>query len=86
MQAKGSYGADAVLAATAARGLGGAGGKLRLLTHCNTGSLATAGFGTALGVIRELHRRGLLEHAYCTETRPYNQGTCGTRGFPHIRV
>ena len=50
------------------------GGKLRVLTHCNTGSLATAGWGTALGVIRTLHERGLLEHAYCTETRPYNQG------------
>lgn len=48
--------------------------KLRVLTHCNTGSLATAGFGTALGVIRALHEQGKLEHAFCTETRPYNQG------------
>ncbi|XP_052866864.1 methylthioribose-1-phosphate isomerase [Anopheles cruzii] len=47
---------------------------LKLLTHCNTGSLATAGYGTALGVIRSVHERGLLEHVYCTETRPYNQG------------
>ena len=38
------------------------------------GSLATAGFGTALGVIRALHEQGKLEHAFCTETRPYNQG------------
>ncbi|TRY78460.1 hypothetical protein TCAL_11230, partial [Tigriopus californicus] len=45
-----------------------------VLTHCNTGSLATAGFGTALGVIRTLHELGKLERAYCTETRPYNQG------------
>jgi len=44
------------------------------LTHCNTGSLATAGYGTALGVIRSLFGKSLLEHAYCTETRPYNQG------------
>lgn len=37
-------------------------------------SLATAGYGTALGVIRSLHAKGNLNHAYCTETRPYNQG------------
>nr|CAG4644900.1 EOG090X08IP [Leptodora kindtii] len=49
--------------------------KLRVLTHCNTGSLATAGYGTALGVIRKLQEKGLLEHVYCTETRPYNQGS-----------
>uniref|UniRef100_A0A8C6Y424 Methylthioribose-1-phosphate isomerase n=1 Tax=Naja naja TaxID=35670 RepID=A0A8C6Y424_NAJNA len=48
--------------------------KVRVLTHCNTGSLATAGYGTALGIIRSLHARGCLEHVYCTETRPYNQG------------
>eukprot|EP01102_Stenamoeba_stenopodia_P003740 TRINITY_DN13895_c0_g1_i1.p1 TRINITY_DN13895_c0_g1~~TRINITY_DN13895_c0_g1_i1.p1 ORF type:complete len:393 (+),score=116.24 TRINITY_DN13895_c0_g1_i1:76-1179(+) len=47
---------------------------LNVLTHCNTGSLATAGYGTALGVIRSLFGKNLLEHAYCTETRPYNQG------------
>lgn len=45
-----------------------------ILTHCNTGSLATAGYGTALGVIRWLNENLLLHHAYCTETRPYNQG------------
>ncbi|GBG77364.1 hypothetical protein CBR_g23696 [Chara braunii] len=49
--------------------------KFRILTHCNTGSLATAGYGTALGVIRSLHRMGKLEAAICTETRPYNQGS-----------
>ncbi|KMQ98283.1 methylthioribose-1-phosphate isomerase-like protein [Lasius niger] len=49
-------------------------GFTRILTHCNTGSLATAGYGTALGVIRSLHELGKLEHVYCTETRPYNQG------------
>ncbi|KAK9401121.1 methylthioribose-1-phosphate isomerase [Crotalus adamanteus] len=48
--------------------------KVRVLTHCNTGSLATAGYGTALGIIRSLHGMGRLEHVYCTETRPYNQG------------
>ena len=48
--------------------------SVRVLTHCNTGSLATAGYGTALGVIRSLHLQKNLDHAYCTETRPYNQG------------
>jgi methylthioribose-1-phosphate isomerase len=37
--------------------------------------LATAGYGTALGVIRSLHANGSLKHAFCTETRPYNQGS-----------
>ncbi|XP_029413259.1 methylthioribose-1-phosphate isomerase isoform X2 [Nannospalax galili] len=50
------------------------GGKVTVLTHCNTGALATAGYGTALGVIRSLHKMGHLEHVFCTETRPYNQG------------
>lgn len=45
-----------------------------VLTHCNTGSLATGGYGTALGVVRSLHTMGMLDHVYCTETRPYNQG------------
>uniref|UniRef100_A0A0D6R072 Methylthioribose-1-phosphate isomerase n=1 Tax=Araucaria cunninghamii TaxID=56994 RepID=A0A0D6R072_ARACU len=49
--------------------------NLNVLTHCNTGSLATAGYGTALGVIRALHKEGLLGTAFCTETRPYNQGS-----------
>jgi 5-methylthioribose kinase len=77
-RAIGEHGARALLDAVGARKSGergGAGGKpVRVLTHCNTGSLATAGFGTALGVIRALHEQGRLEHAYCTETRPYNQG------------
>ena len=46
-----------------------------VLTHCNTGSLATAGYGTALGVVRSLQASKRLEHVYCTETRPYNQGS-----------
>ncbi|KAL1959257.1 hypothetical protein VTO42DRAFT_2444 [Malbranchea cinnamomea] len=50
------------------------GRRVSVLTHCNTGGLATAEFGTALGIIRQLHAQGHLEHAYCTETRPYNQG------------
>ncbi|MFJ8207669.1 S-methyl-5-thioribose-1-phosphate isomerase [Streptomyces sp. NPDC096033] len=47
---------------------------LRVLTHCNTGALATAGWGTALGVIRELHARERLETVYADETRPLLQG------------
>ncbi|KAI9469983.1 MAG: S-methyl-5-thioribose-1-phosphate isomerase [Benjaminiella poitrasii] len=49
--------------------------EICVLTHCNTGSLATAGWGTALGIIRDLHATHKLQHAYCTETRPYNQGS-----------
>ncbi|KAM3555108.1 hypothetical protein MY1884_005766 [Beauveria asiatica] len=49
--------------------------QVSVLTHCNTGSLATSGHGTALGIIRTLHSKGLLQHAFCTETRPYNQGS-----------
>lgn len=48
---------------------------IKVLTHCNTGSLATASYGTALGIIRSLHSTSSLSHAYCTETRPYNQGS-----------
>jgi len=60
--------------ATALRALRADGGGVRVLTHCNTGSLATAGYGTALGCVRALREAGALAHAYCTETRPYNQG------------
>ncbi|KAI1134078.1 methylthioribose-1-phosphate isomerase [Hypoxylon sp. FL0543] len=49
--------------------------KVSVLTHCNTGSLATSGHGTALGIVRSLHSGGHLHHAFCTETRPYNQGS-----------
>jgi len=45
-----------------------------LLTHCNTGSLATAGYGTALGVITEAHRQGKRLLVYACETRPLLQG------------
>ncbi|KAI8918982.1 hypothetical protein DFJ77DRAFT_546482 [Powellomyces hirtus] len=51
------------------------GDMVQVLTHCNTGSLATAGWGTALGIIRDLHTHTKLSHAFCTETRPYNQGS-----------
>ena len=45
-----------------------------LLTHCNTGGLATAGIGTALGVIRRAHEQGKRLHVYADETRPLLQG------------
>jgi methylthioribose-1-phosphate isomerase len=48
--------------------------KLRLLTHCNAGALATAGYGTALGVVRSAWRDGRLERLYADETRPRLQG------------
>ncbi|KAB1935306.1 adenine phosphoribosyltransferase [Micromonospora sp. ALFpr18c] len=47
---------------------------LRLLTHCNTGRLATAAVGTALGVILELARRGRVADVLVNETRPLLQG------------
>lgn len=46
----------------------------RILTHCNAGALATADYGTALGVIRAAHDAGKRIHVYADETRPYLQG------------
>jgi len=48
---------------------------LPVANHVLHRSLATAGYGTALGVIRSLHSSNCLDQAYCTETRPYNQGS-----------
>jgi len=45
-----------------------------ILTHCNAGALATAGFGTALGVIRAAFNEGKKIHVYADETRPFLQG------------
>jgi len=47
---------------------------LRMLTHCNTGRLATTAFGTALGAIRVLAERGAIESVLVDETRPLLQG------------
>ena len=66
-RAIGSHGANKILEIVGRR-------KIKVLTICNTGSLATAGYGTALGVVRSLHEMGLLEQVYACETRPYNQG------------
>ena len=46
----------------------------RILTHCNAGALATAGYGTALGVIRTAHAQGKRIRVYACETRPRLQG------------
>ncbi|MBO1435734.1 S-methyl-5-thioribose-1-phosphate isomerase [Meiothermus sp. CFH 77666] len=48
--------------------------KGQVLTHCNTGPLATGGYGTALGAIIEAHRQGRVSHVWVDETRPYLQG------------
>ncbi|MFW5451902.1 MAG: S-methyl-5-thioribose-1-phosphate isomerase [Methylophagaceae bacterium] len=45
-----------------------------VLTHCNAGALATGGFGTALGVIRQGYADGKIQHVYADETRPWLQG------------
>jgi methylthioribose-1-phosphate isomerase len=63
----GDYGAEKILSLSGRD-------KVRVMTICNTGSLATGGYGTALGVVRSLHRMGRLEQVYALETRPYNQG------------
>ena len=49
--------------------------RLRILTHCNTGALATTEWGTAFGVIRELHQRNAIEEVFADETRPLLQGS-----------
>ncbi|KAB2570068.1 Initiation factor 2B-related protein [Lasiodiplodia theobromae] len=67
----GKHGAEWIVKNTEA----GKSGQVSVITHCNTGSLATAGYGTALGVIRSLRANGALKRAFCTETRPYNQGS-----------
>jgi methylthioribose-1-phosphate isomerase len=81
-------GADAALAeaeriaaadVAANRALAGFGAELvpdgaRILTHCNTGSLATVGYGTALGVVRAAHEAGKGPTVWAGETRPLLQG------------
>jgi methylthioribose-1-phosphate isomerase len=62
--------------------------QLCLLTYCNTGALATAGYGTALGVVRSAWREGRLARVYASETRPRQQGAkltsweCVHEGIP----
>ncbi|MFC9894092.1 S-methyl-5-thioribose-1-phosphate isomerase [Nocardia sp. NPDC127579] len=62
---------------------------LRLLTHCNTGRLATSAFGTAIGALRILYERGAVADVLVDETRPLLQGARLTTwelaeaGIPH---
>ena len=62
--------------------------KLSILTHCNAGALATAGYGTALGVVRSAWANGRLARVYVDETRPRLQGAkltaweCVQEGIP----
>ncbi len=62
--------------------------KVKIITHCNAGSLATAGYGTALGVIRSAWRENRLQRVYADETRPRLQGAkltvweCLQEGIP----
>lgn len=64
--------------------------KVRVVTHCNTGALATTAWGTAYGIIHELYERGALEMVYADETRPLLQGARLTSwelvqdGIPHL--
>jgi methylthioribose-1-phosphate isomerase len=61
----------------------------RILTHCNAGALATAGYGTALGVVRAAHEHGKVALVWVDETRPVMQGSRLTawemarEGIPH---
>lgn len=63
-----------------------------VLTHCNTGALATAGWGTALGIIRSAWENGKNITVYVDETRPYLQGSRLTawelleEGIPHYII
>ncbi len=65
---------------------------MNVLTHCNAGGLATAGYGTALGVIFSAYEKGKRFHVYVDETRPLLQGARLTawelskRGIPHTVI
>ena len=88
--------AETILAEDVAanRALGDHGASLvqagaRILTHCNAGALATAGYGTALGVVRSAHAQGKVALVWVDETRPVMQGSrltaweCDRDGIPH---
>jgi len=79
------------------RRIGDAGAALipsgsEVLTHCNTGSLATGGYGTALGIIRSAWREGRVTRVLVGETRPLLQGARLTTwelrqdGIPHVLI
>ncbi|KAN0133928.1 hypothetical protein V8E53_008146 [Lactarius tabidus] len=72
-KAMAKWGGDWLVELVKANGASGDG--LNVLTVCNTGSLATSGYGTALGLITYLHETGKLGRAYFTQTAPYHQGS-----------
>jgi methylthioribose-1-phosphate isomerase len=83
---------DEDIAANRAMGAHGAAlvpANARILTHCNAGALATAGYGTALGVVRAAHEQGKVALVWVDETRPVMQGSrltaweCVREGIPH---
>lgn len=78
--------------AMAAHGLALMGDAESVLTHCNSGGLATAGIGTALGLIRRGWEAGRIRHVFADETRPLLQGArltaweLGKLGIPHTLI
>ena len=66
--------------------------RTRALTHCNTGGLATGGYGTALGALRTAWEQGRLGHVWVDETRPLGQGArltaweLASLGIPHTVI
>ncbi len=79
----------AASAAIAAHGLSLVGDRCRILTHCNTGALVSAGEGTAFAIILAAHRAGRVAQLWVDETRPLLQGArltayeAGQAGIPH---
>ncbi len=92
-EAEAIFAQDVELCAAMARhGLGLFGPGETVLTHCNSGGLATAGIGTALGVIRRGFEAGVVRHVFVDETRPLLQGARLTAwelarlGIPHTLI
>jgi methylthioribose-1-phosphate isomerase len=79
----------AASAAIARHGLSLVGERARILTHCNTGALVSAGEGTAFAIILAAHRAGRVAQLWVDETRPLLQGArltayeAGRAGIPH---
>jgi methylthioribose-1-phosphate isomerase len=89
-QARAIEAEDAAASAAIARhGLGLVGDRCRILTHCNTGALVSAGEGTAFAIILAAHRAGRVAQLWVDETRPLLQGArltayeAGRAGIPH---
>jgi len=91
LRARGLGGSGAQGGGTGAQAHGGT-GEINVLTHCNTGFLATGGVGTALGIVHLAAERGTRVHVWVDETRPLLQGSRLTAwelakaGIPHTVV